>query len=284
MNWVKKGLVLVMAGAAFLGQPHQAAAWGADGHRAVAYIAYQLLTPQARQQVDTLLDDDSGQTFVAVSTWPDEIRRPQHDQPYPGSGPWHYVSIPLPQTAYDQARDCSDGNCVVEKIGSFNAVLSDPSVLPTLRADALKFVIHFVGDIHQPLHACENDDRGGNEVEVVLDGRKSNLHSVWDSGIIKSTWGDPDSHRQLLAQRARSQQAILAVGTAADWATESHKLARDVVYPSLGSGSTPMPGPVRPPVILSADYAVSQAPTVDTQIVKAGIRLAALLNADFVRR
>ncbi|ASG23226.1 endonuclease [Nitrospirillum viridazoti CBAmc] len=259
--------------------PTQAFAWGGDGHRTVAAIAYQLLTPTAKAQVNGLLGDDSGQAFINAATWADDIRKPQPDQPYPGSGPWHYVSIPFNDAVYVKGRDCKTDSCVVEKISAFNAQLSDSQLLEGVRRDALKFVIHFVGDIHQPLHACENGDRGANEVQVTLNGRNTNLHSVWDSGIIRGSWGNIAAHQALLTQRAEAEHAKWENGTPADWATESHTIARQVVYPSLGN--VPAPGPVTPPVVLPADYAAKEAPVVDEQIVKAGVRLASLLNGDF---
>ncbi|MEA1647830.1 S1/P1 nuclease [Nitrospirillum sp. BR 11164] len=249
MRRAMRGLAMT-AGMAVLAfsLPIQALAWGMDGHKTVAYIAYELLTDKAKQQVGAILGDASEDAFVNSSTWADDIRKPQPDQPYPGSGPWHYVSIQMAETAYSKAADCPTGDCAVEKIGEFNKQVVDPQVLGAIKKDALRFVIHFVGDVAQPLHACENQDRGGNEVQVVLNGRQTNLHSVWDTGIIKGAWGDIAAHRALLLQRAKAEAAGFKVGAPADWANESHKLAVEVVHPSLGGPVKP--GPVSPPVAI----------------------------------
>ncbi|CAO3401841.1 S1/P1 nuclease [Azospirillum palustre] len=265
---------------------NDAAAWGRDGHETVAAIAYSLLTPETKQKVDVILGDTSGAAFIKASTWADEIKGIRQDKPYPTSGPWHYVSIPLESPVYVQNRDCKSTDCVVEKINEFRAKAADTSLLPAIRRDALAFVIHFVGDVHQPLHATENGDRGGNEVAISFRGRQTNLHSIWDSGIIKASWGSIDSHRTDLIAMAPDAIHRWARGTPADWATESHAMGRDVVHPSIrgGNSSKPIPfGPVTTPIVLPDDYATKMLPTVDAQIVKAGIRLAMILNQDLGR-
>jgi hypothetical protein len=145
-----------------------------------------------------------------VSTWADEIR-PQH----PETRRWHFVSIPVHPTdgessGYDAARDCPQRECVVAKIEEFERVLGDPQASERQRLEALKYVVHFIGDVHQPLHASNNDDRGGNDVALTFLEQQTNLHAVWDSGIIgPAVNGDERAYALRLAgdiTLAQSQQ------------------------------------------------------------------------------
>lgn len=178
-------LLSVMTSALIIGP---ALAWGPVGHAIIAEIAEARLTPAAAQAVAQLLSQDGAQHLDQIASWADAIR-PSH----PETGPWHFVDIPLSAQGYNAARDCPGGNCVVEQIQRWGAVLGDATVAPAERLIALKYVVHFVGDIHQPLH-CEtnfasrpppNGDRGGNDVHLTYFGRSTNLHAVWDGGIIE---------------------------------------------------------------------------------------------------
>ncbi len=125
-----------------------ALAWGRDGHQIVATIAQSLLTPQARTQADALLAAAGGESFVAASDWPDRIRRER-----PETARWHFVDIEVGAGLYDEARDCPRWACAVAKIDDFRAELADSHLDPERRGEALKWLIHLVGDIH-PAAAC----------------------------------------------------------------------------------------------------------------------------------
>src|ERR1700731_3171785 len=149
-----------------LGLPARALAWGSEGHRIAAEIAEQYLEPAAARQVRELLAIENATTLAQVSTWADEIRPQRRD-----TARRHFVDIPVhppPGTpaAYDAVRDCPRGDCVVAAIERFAAVLRDRSAAPRRRLEALKFVVHFVADVHQPLHSADDGDRGGNMVRV----------------------------------------------------------------------------------------------------------------------
>src|ERR1700731_4481412 len=149
-----------------LGLPARALAWGSEGHRIVAEIAEQYLEPATARQVRELLAIENATTLAQVSTWADEIR-PQRRE----TARWHFVDIPIhppPGTpaAYDPGRDCPGNDCVVAAIERFAAVLRDKTAAPRERLEALKLVVHFVGDAHQPLHCADNNDRGGNAIHV----------------------------------------------------------------------------------------------------------------------
>ena len=115
-----------------------------------------------------------------ASFWPDEYRHDHRE-----TGPWHYIDIPLADSKIDLARECPNGDCVIAKTEQFLGVLKDPNVDKHAKAQALKFVIHFVGDSHQPLHDEDNGDKGGNTRHVIFDGHRDNLHWVWHTGLLQ---------------------------------------------------------------------------------------------------
>ena len=154
----------------------QAWAWGSQGHQVVAAMAWELLQPATRQEVNRLLALEPGETLESLSTWADEHRNP-------ATGPWHYVNFPRGNCQYEAQRDCPDGHCVVAAIERERAVWAS-NANDKARLKALKYLIHFVGDIHQPLHAGYRDDRGGNQFQLRAFMRGSNLHAVWDSGLL----------------------------------------------------------------------------------------------------
>jgi hypothetical protein len=155
-------------------------AWGSEGHRIVAEIAEQYLEPETAHQIRDLLAIENTSGLADVANWADQIRQQRRD-----TASWHFVDIPINAAGYDATRDCPRNDCVVAKTDEFVAQLRDRSLPARPRLEALKFVVHFIGDIHQPLHAADNGDRGGNEIHVRYPRRKTNLHAVWDSGILE---------------------------------------------------------------------------------------------------
>jgi hypothetical protein len=247
-----------------LASPCTAFAWGPDGHRIIADIAEQYLKPAAARQVRALLAIENTATLADVSNWADEIS-PQR----PETARWHYVDIPLDAAGYDAARDCPQNACVVAQIERFTGELSDARQPPRKRLEALKFLVHFVGDIHQPLHAANNNDRGGNDVKVSFDGRDTNLHLLWDIWLLApAVNGDDRAYAMRLAHAITPAEAeAWANGSPADWANESHDIARRIVY-----GALPHEG------ALPATYAARALPVANEQLEKAGVRLANVLN------
>jgi hypothetical protein len=241
-------------------------AWGPEGHSLVARIAEAQLTPEVRARVVEILGP--GKTMASVASWADEVRRSR-----PASGPWHYVDIPLKASHLDPARDCAKEGCVVVKIAELRRLVHDPATPPDQRREALMFLIHFVGDMHQPLHCEDNDDRGGNSVQVQFFGRRTNLHSVWDSGLVGRI-GAEDQLFPALSRESAAHARKFSKGTVTEWAEQSHKAARKVVYGKLPKAA---PGS---PVILDAAYEKSADPVVRRQIELAGARLAMVLNKE----
>jgi hypothetical protein len=244
-----------------------ARAWGPDGHQIVGRIAELRLSPAAAKAVAVLLNDSN--QLARVSNWADHIRKSRSE-----TAPWHFVDIPFDAEAYDPERDCAahDG-CVVEVIPRFVKVLADREAEPADRVEALKFLVHFVGDIHQPLHCGErNGDKGGNLFQVRWPGESKpvKLHAVWDSNLVQRLVRNEGISAETLNATITREQAIAwSTGTAADWAWESHRLAVEKVYADL-----PESGAHR----LSEDYITAGQAVVREQLAKGGVCLAHLLN------
>lgn len=253
-------------------------AFGALGHHVIARLAWGLMTPAARDRSAALLDGRQD-AFVAASTWADEIRSAR-----PETYNWHFVDIPMGQRRYDAARDCpptEKGDCVVAAIARARAELEDPGRPQPLRAESLKFLVHFVGDVHQPLHTIDNHDRGGNDVKVAAlrgdDGRATNLHAAWDTGLINLS---PETEaaradRLFAGLTARPRDANMDVAV---WAEQSHDIAERVAYAYPGFSPA---GPPADAITLDETYRAQALASIDRQLAMAGARLAALLNEIF---
>ena len=292
-------------------------AWGCEGHEIVALIAMKHLQPQVASQINAILAASpvastlrhfcrtSGlPPMVEVASWADDVRSDQ-----PDTGPLHYINIPLTATRdkYEITQACQQG-CIVDAIAKYTQQLKTSSD-PKARADALRFLIHFVGDIHQPLHDETNGDEGGNCVPVEFEDEEPrvtnaqhedyfpNLHSVWDTGIPQSMLAQHDMTVEEFADfldfRYRPRFQRWNSGQAADWAWEGHDLAISA-YRSLPA-NLPRDIDFKPGtcadnnhiakrladlhMVLGERYDNVSHPIVEEQLTKAGIRLAALLNA-----
>jgi len=263
-------------------------AWGDLGHRVTAEIAYRHLTPKARTALDALLRSD-GDTltppdFAARATWADKYRSAHRE-----TAAWHFVDIEIdhPDLAsacfgfppLGVARLASAGraeDCVVNKIGEFTAELRSAATAPAERLLALKFLIHFIGDVHQPLHAADHGDRGGNCIGLAWPhGQAVNLHGFWDVDVVEALGHSPEQIADTLdARLAGADKAIWARGTAMSWAMESFEVARRDVY-ALPSLPTCLH---RGFVALSPEYEAHAQRIAATQLLKAGVRIATVLN------
>ncbi|MEP6590724.1 MAG: S1/P1 nuclease [Gemmatimonadota bacterium] len=235
--------------------------WGPMGHRIVARIAATRLTSDAAREVSELLD---GGTLASVANWADSFR-----VTHPETGAWHYVDIPTWESSYNAERDCKDGQCVVAALTAKLAVLADKHRTKAERAEALRFVVHFMGDMHQPLHAGERGDKGGNDVKLTFNDKASNLHSVWDSGLLNLTGESEDAIVAGITARLASRGDLkqMASGTITDWAMESHDVARDVVYRFVPQS-----------LVLDQRYLTEVRPVLEDRLLRGGVRLAAVLN------
>lgn len=269
---------VVVWGALLLGAlVSPAYAWGPKAHELVAAIAENELTPRAKAEIAELLDhepDAAARSLMGIANWADAVRPSRRE-----TGPWHYVNVPLSADTYDAQRDCPAGNCVVAKVEEFARRLGDRTLLRPVRAEALKYLIHFVGDIHQPLHCADNEDRGGNEVKVILRGRTKKLHQVWDSGIIDAAVGDHDDYATRLVNRITppAREEWLRRSTPVQWVNECFEIAKRKVYQPLGLVG--LPGAHPEPILLGTAYPDEMLPVVETQLMRAGTRLAFVLNS-----
>jgi hypothetical protein len=280
------------ASLAFLA-PTAAQAWGDEGHEIIGAIAHHYLQPAVRREVETLLaGDTSGLTrdrgMAAESTWADRFRDSDRDagqMHYLQTREWHYVDIEIaapdldaacfghPQLETNAASAGAAQDCVVDKIEQFSDELADRGTAPAERLKALQFLLHLVGDLHQPLHAADNHDRGGN-VETVSDGRNpsGSLHHYWDTVFVSRLGQDSDAVAQrLIGEITAGQRHAWRAGTPADWAMESFEEGRAHAYAGL-------PAPVGATYRLSDTYVRQAELTVRVQLERAGVRLAELLN------
>jgi hypothetical protein len=268
MNRLARRSLLILAALA-AGSP--AFAWGPQGHRVIAKVALDRLTPAARVGIRDLLHP--GDTLPEIAGWADHEG---HDK-FPRSAPWHYVNVPLSADRYDPARDCPRGGCVVEKIKHYRKALADRSASRDDRQVALLFLVHFVSDVHQPLHVGDNRDHGGNDTQVQFFGEGTNLHRLWDSDLIHRVGGDDRAwvarvERRITPEAARTWSA----GKVEDWAGESLHAAK-IAYRNPEGPPSPMASGDR----IGAAYLKMAEPILAEQMARAGVRLADELNAIF---
>jgi hypothetical protein len=240
--------------------------WGPEGHSLVARIAETQLTPAARARIQQILGPD--RTMTSIASWADEVRPSRRE-----TARWHFVDIPITTSHFDPERDCAKGDCVISQVSRLRGVLRDPAATADERREALQLLIHFVGDMHQPLHSSNNNDKGGNTVRVRLGDRDTNLHSLWDSGLLGRLAPENDLF-PALSQEAAKKRKKWAKGTITEWSEQAHKAGRKVVYgklPKAGDGQ---------PIVIDAKYQAESAGVLREQIERAGVRLAWLLNSD----
>jgi hypothetical protein len=237
--------------------PLNCLAWGATGHQVVADIAARHLDHKALAAVQDLL---GGESMASVSTWMDQIR----SQPkYRYTNTWHWVTIP-DGMRYDDIDKKPEGD-VIEATERMVAILKSDTASRDDKEFALRLLIHLVGDLHQPLHVGNGLDKGGNDLQVRWGKRGSNLHQVWDSGIIDVMGKSREDLSDALSVVPHRNLRKLQRGAPADWAHECMELRPSIYTVNAGD-------------VLGEDYAKAQWGTVTAQLQKAGVRLAWLLN------
>lgn len=242
-----------------------ALAWGRGGHRGVCLTAWAQMTEPTRAAVLELLEIETADQFAESCYWADEVRpkRPQ-------TGPWHYINIPEDARSIDLERDCPlPASCVVREVERQTEILKS-AVPKAERAEALKFLAHFIGDLHQPLHVGFKEDRGGNEIALTFLGRKTNMHALWDWGLLEAPPPEPDlSYPHVKAALHGLARSRWKSGTVHDWAQETLWLMR-----SPATGYVGNPGGLEfGEVYLTQNYRVAHE-----QVEKAGVRLASYLE------
>lgn len=268
--------------------PTLAHAWGADGHRITGYVAQPLLGPVAVRELRELM---GGVDVPAWSTWMDE-QRDRLRTTVPGSPKWHYDNRPVCGEA-PREEVCPDGDCASEQADRLMGVLSDPEAPVEARRQAVLMLVHIIGDLHQPLHAGEHGDLGGNQVRVTLVGPlfPTNLHAVWDSDLVNMTlWQGPTTtaagvtmvrgNAQRLVRRFRPRFAAWRTGSVENWFEESRALSRQYVYAPLPGFRCDLPTQAKgaAPLALPAAYVETARSLVPGQLARAGVRIAHVLN------
>lgn len=288
-------LAAALSAALALGAAPAAHAWGDEGHRVVSLVAQHYLSARTQARVQALLAQDRSaltddRSMASEATWADHYRDSDRNgarRRYEHTWRWHFVDLelqdpdlasacfgepPLPPgvpASVGPARDC-----VVDKIDEFEAELASPRTAPAERLLALQFLLHFVGDLHQPLHAADDRDAGGNRVHVSARGEHAgNLHHYWDTVFVAELGDSAPQVAYALTERIGPRElAMWRRGRPSDWAVESFGLARRVAY-----GELPPPT-ARGGYRLPARYMRDARAVVALQLSRAGVRLAELLN------
>lgn len=239
-----------------------ALAWGQTGHRVTGAVAERYLSGVARAHVELLLGTES---LAEAATWPDDMRSDPAEFWQRTASPYHYVTVPQGRT-YAEAGAPPEGDAVTA-LARFAQVLRDPNATLEDKRLALRFSIHIIGDLHQPLHAGRQGDRGGNNVRVTLFGQQTNLHAVWDSGLIDARQLSHSELADWLARAITPEEVIAWSVTSPEiWIAESVAL-REQVYPANTQ--------------LSYAYAYQHGDALDNRLSRGGVRIAAYLNEVF---
>ena len=311
--------------------PVRTLAWGNEGHEITALIAYALLNPRAKQNVDIVLE---GKKIADVATWPDDLKRPGCAVPGAGCNPeyrpetsqWHFVDMPVSGNGHfsrtgEYCQNSRYGDCIVFAIEDFRTILTKSTNEPFAAKreedkrkfhDALSFIVHFLGDIHQPLHCADDHDAGGNGKLVTWQNEPEyqwadiwNLHSVWDEYLVPRNIMNMEPAKRTYEQYANSLVAGLSAAernyaqlksptikpgspeNVIAWAERSHALARSSAYnlpptkvkkSSRGKEKKNKQGQLLDIIVLNENYFTTSAPVVERQLRLGGVRLARILN------
>ncbi|MEO7431038.1 MAG: S1/P1 nuclease [Dokdonella sp.] len=248
--------------------PNVARAWGPAAHRMVAQLAQDQLAPATRVDVKRLLAVTHDHQLADVATWADDLRHLREERAlWRSTAPSHFVNFASASCRYDAATECAGGRCIVAAIERNAHTLGDHSRTDAERAQALRFLVHYIGDVHQPLHAGYRKDKGGNAFQIRRKGRGTNLHAVWDSPVLASRHIGWQRQARLLAARPLPR----ASGGPRQWAEESCRVSRDAgIYPHSHR--------------LDDAYLVRMRPLAEERVRNAASRLAMVLNRELGRK
>ncbi|WP_297732776.1 S1/P1 nuclease [uncultured Maricaulis sp.] len=259
--------------------PAPAEAYGRDGHRIVCDLAYRYLSDETRTEIDRLVAlDQQFENFRDVCSWADEVRRTSHRH----TAPWHYINQDREDPQVD-AEDCAEDGCITSAIDLHAGIFADRSRSDADRLEALKFLAHWMGDIHQPLHVSIEGDLGGNTIDVLWRGeRHTNLHRVWDSEILldymAETWpylDEADRWAQLVEALAADIPLngvdVYTPLAPIEWAQESHDIVRSRGFAYYWANAE---APIEP----GDAYYERNLPVSLQRLKQGGVRLAGLLN------
>lgn len=261
--------------------PTPALAWGEYAHRTIGAIAETNVEPATRQRMNRLFDQaallGTPQCALAnigdASVWPDCVRRDRLRWGY--TGPWHYQNVDICKP-FDLQSACANGNCVSAQIDRNAALLADKSLPAHLRLEALAFLVHFVGDMHMPLHSGDRSDRGGNDVSAaygIIAGRM-NLHWLWDGPLAERAISDGP---EMVRRYSAAEKASLSAGTTALWAEQAWRVSREYSYRTAEDAPACGPALNRRGMVDNSEIP-ALIPVVRLQVERAALRLARLLD------
>lgn len=255
-----KKAALALALIAYL--PLNVVAWGLTGHRVVGQIADYYLSAKARKGVKTVLGNED---LAMASNWPDFIKS---DTSYNYLGTWHYVNLPegLDQNGVFQFLDSSKQANVYNKIPEMIAVLKNKQSTADQKKMALRILIHLVGDLHQPMHTARKDDQGGNKVNVLWFGQKSNLHRVWDEGLVEYQQLSYTEYAHAINHPTKDQFKKWSHDTLKESVFESYQVCNKIYVMTKADDK------------LGYRYNFDFVDTVNECLLKGGIRLAEIIN------
>lgn len=242
-------------------------AWGLTGHRVVAEIAQHHLSSRAERKIKKLLGNEK---LAYYANWPDFIKSDTTGI-YKETSAWHYVNV-NPQKNFQQFKDsltAQTGPNLYTQIKALSDQIKDKKVPDAQKRTALIFLIHLVGDLHQPMHVGRAGDLGGNKINVTYFGQNSNLHSVWDSKLIDSQQYSYTEFADVLDRKTKAEDEQIQSGSLEEWLYDSHKIANSVYFHTPANSK------------LSYDYNYRFEPTVERQLLYGGLRLAKVLNDIF---
>ncbi|GGB17807.1 hypothetical protein GCM10011511_47020 [Puia dinghuensis] len=241
--------------------------WGVTGHRTVGKIAEKHLTPAARAAVQELLGSE---TLADVSTWADEVRGQAE---YRHTSPWHYINLPL-GLSYDEFRqqvEGMSGENVYSALRQLEREVADPATPREKKVEALKFIVHFVGDLHQPMHVSRAEDRGGNTIQLNYKGNGTNLHSVWDGNLIDGLGLSYEQLAERVDHATPEQMSQWQKDPLVKWMWESYTISSKL-YAEVDAMKSRAVGD---------QYYQEHIGIVEQRLEQAGIRLAGVLNSLF---
>lgn len=268
-----------------LALPASAQAWGAYAHRQTATIAEANVSPQVRAKIRALLAYEKAlgtprcplKTLQDAAVWADCVRGEGWRWGYTAA--WHYRTAPICQPFNPRAA-CSGGACVTGQITRAHRVLADESLPAPIRLEALAFLVHFVGDVHMPLHSGDNEDQGGNNRKAAYGIKPGlNLHGIWDGPLAERAISDPAE--PVVRRYAAAERAELTGGTPDDWGRESWEIARSFVYPTAFDSDDVCAAPLPDETALTQDDIVRGLPIAKRRVQQAGLRIADLLTSAF---
>lgn len=258
---MKFRVLLVLVFSSLFVRANNAEDWGQTGHRVVGEIATHYLNKKAKKALSKLLDEAS---LAYVSTYSDEIKSDHNFDDY---NPWHYINMPL-DADYDPSKASEKGD-LFQGIQKCISVLKDQRSSKEDKQFHLKLLVHFMGDLHQPMHVGREEDRGGNDIRLKWFGRNTNLHTIWDTNIIDYFNMSYTEWASNFPSLNWEQQKSLQEGSLASWIEESQDLA-GTIYHATKEGTD-----------LRYEYTYVYKETLRTQLLKAGVRLAGILNEIF---